>query len=124
MAPPHISIVEDDASLRDALVALFASVGWTSSGHGSVEDFIHSPDVDNSDCVITDIQLPGLSGVELALRLRQSPRPSPVIIITARSEQALLQRAALSGALCVLIKPFSVDDLLACVEKALADRPG
>jgi FixJ family two-component response regulator len=121
---PRISIVEDDASLRDALMTLFAAVGWIGSGHGSAEAFLESGEAGSADCVVTDLQLPGLSGIDLALRLRDATPSPPVVIITARGETDLLSRAAATGALCVLRKPFAADALLACVEKALARRQG
>lgn len=124
MRPPRIAVIDDDASLRDALLALFASVGWTGSGHGSAEAFLASREAETVDGVVTDLQLPGLSGIDLALRLRQAARSPPVIIVTARGEAERLDRARLTGAVCVLLKPFAAADLLACVEKALARRQG
>jgi FixJ family two-component response regulator len=122
-SPPRISIIDDDASLREALVGLVRSVGYRGSGHGSAEAFLRSGETETADCLITDLQLPGLSGMDLALRLRQAPRAPPIIIIiTARTETALLTRAAQTGALCVLRKPFAADALLSCLERALAAR--
>ena len=109
-------------ALRLALIALVRSAGYAASGHGSAEAFLDSGEVLTADALVTDIQLPGISGVELALRLRDLPRAPPVIIITARTETVLLSRAAQTGALCVLRKPFAADDLLACLERALASR--
>ncbi|AYV46732.1 response regulator [Caulobacter flavus] len=121
-SPARIAIIDDDTSLREALIALVRSVGHVGTGHGSAEDFLESGEAGAADCLITDIRLPGLSGVDLALQLRAASTGPPVVIITARTETALLARAAQSGALCVLRKPFAADDLLDCLERALADR--
>ncbi len=72
--------------------------------------------------VSVETVVPGMNGVDLVFRLRESPRPPAVIIITARTEVSLLARAGQTGALCILRKPFAADDLLACLETALAAR--
>lgn len=120
--PPRVAIIDDDRSLRDALVALIRSVGYAGAGYGSAEAFLEGGEIENADCLITDIQLPGLSGIDLALRLAEMAKAPPVIIITARTEAAMLARAAQTGALCVLRKPFEAEELLACLERALASR--
>jgi FixJ family two-component response regulator len=119
---PHVAVIDDDGSLRDALVALIRSVGYAGAGYGSAEAFLESDEAGAADCLITDIQLPGLSGIDLALKLRGMAKAPPVIIITARTEATMLARAAQTGALCVLRKPFAAEDLLACLERALASR--
>lgn len=121
-SPARISIIDDDTSLREALIALVRSVGHAGSGHGSAEAFLESGEASTADCLITDIKLPGISGVDLAARLGEDLCGPPVVIITARTETALLAKAAASGALCVLRKPFAADDLLDCLERALAGR--
>lgn len=119
---PRVAIIDDDGSLRDALIALVRSVGYAGAGYDCAEAFLESREGRGADCVITDIQLPGLSGVDLALKLRDEATAPPVIIITARTESTILDRAAQTGALCVLHKPFAAEDLLACLERALVSR--
>jgi FixJ family two-component response regulator len=117
--PPLISIVEDDESLRQAMVGLVRSLGYRASPHPSAEAFLAAEEAGQSACIITDIQMPGLSGIELKQRLSASGADLPVIMVTARTEDALHERARASGALCVLKKPFTAEALIACVERAL-----
>jgi FixJ family two-component response regulator len=117
--PTRISIVDDDPPLLEALIALLRSVGHQASGHDSAEAFLESGEAAVIDCLITDIELPGMSGMDLTLRLREAARAPAVIIITGRTETSLLARAVQTGALCVLRKPFAADELLACLERAL-----
>lgn len=115
-----ISIVDDDASLRDALVGLVRSLGYRARGHASAEDFLASSGAQDSACIITDIQMPGLSGIELKERLEKDGCTAPVIMITARLEPGIAEKAAASGVLCVLKKPFAAEALIACLDRALA----
>jgi FixJ family two-component response regulator len=117
---PLIAIIDDDASLRLALVGLVRSLGYRATGFGSAEEFLAADNANQSACIVTDIQMPGLSGIELKLKLNQDGNPAPVIMITARTEQGLRDRAFASGAVCVLQKPFAAETLIACLEKALA----
>jgi len=117
---PLIAIIDDDASLRTALVGLVRSLGYRATGFGSAEEFLAADNPAESACIVTDIQMPGLSGIELKHRLSQDGCTAPVIMITARTEQGLRDRAFASGAVCVLQKPFAAEALIACLEKALA----
>jgi FixJ family two-component response regulator len=114
-----ISIVDDDASMRDALVGLLRSLGYDARGFASAEDFLASDELDRFSCAITDIQMPGMSGFELKRRLDECHRRLPVIMITARSEPGLREQAKFSGASCFLRKPFETETLIDCLEKAL-----
>lgn len=116
---PLISVVEDDPSLRDAMVGLVESLGYRAAGHPSAEAFLKDGDL-ASDCVITDIQMPGLSGIELKQRLVELGNAVPVIMVTARTEAALLDKARESGPMCLLQKPFTAEALIACLKSALA----
>ena len=115
-----ISIVEDDESLRLALVGLMKCVGYSASGYESAERFLANGAASASDCIITDIHMPGLSGIELTERLRADGHDVPVIMISARSDPGIEQKAMASGAACFLKKPFEMDELIACVEDALS----
>jgi FixJ family two-component response regulator len=117
---PLIAIIDDDASLRAALIGLVRSHGYRASGFASAEAFLESGAARSSACIVTDIQMPGLSGIDLKQRLVECGYDAPVIMITARTERGLHERAAASGALSVLRKPFAPDDLVACIEHALA----
>lgn len=118
-----VAIIDDDDSLRTALVGLVRSLGYESDGFGSAEEFLAAaPD---SDCIVTDIHMPGLSGIDLKHELVRRGNPTPVIMITARDDKGLEQRARSSGASCFLKKPFEASELITCIESALkrSDAP-
>jgi FixJ family two-component response regulator len=119
--PPIIAIVEDDESLRSALTGLVRSLGYRAEPFGSAEDLLGWEARRSFACIVTDIQLPGLSGIEMKQRLSAAGCTAPAIMITARTETELEQRALASGALCVLRKPFDADVLIACLKRALAE---
>lgn len=117
---PLISIVEDDESLRLAVVGLVRSLGYRTLAFGSAEAFLAADEARTSNCVVTDIQMPGISGIELKQKLAAEGVAVPVIMVTARTEPALHERAMASGAFCLLKKPFTADALIACLDRALA----
>ncbi|WP_430396828.1 response regulator transcription factor [Ferrovibrio sp.] len=117
---PQIAIVDDDDSMRQALVALIRSFGFAASAYGSAEEFLAAPALQQADCLVTDIHMPGLSGIELKRKLTERGIALPVIMITARAEAGLEEKAMASGALFVLRKPFEADVLVNCIEQALA----
>jgi FixJ family two-component response regulator len=116
-AAPLVAIIDDDESLRLALVGLVRSEGLDAKGFPSAEDFLGSGAA--VACVITDIQMPGMSGIDLKEALAARQCSVPVIMITARSEPGLEERARASGAACYLKKPFEASELLGCIAKAL-----
>jgi FixJ family two-component response regulator len=118
-AGPLISIIDDDESMRRAVVALIRSSGYDARGFESAEEFLASGAVQSFACIITDIQMPGMSGIELKQHLAASQCSVPVIMITARPDPGLEQKANASGAACFLRKPFEADALIRCVESAL-----
>jgi FixJ family two-component response regulator len=114
-----IAIVDDDQSMRMALVRLIRSLGHEARGFASAEDFLQSGAVDSADCLITDIQMPGMSGIDLKRRLSDQNLELPVIMITARADPGLEEQARATGAFCFLRKPFEAEALIGCLEKAL-----
>ncbi|MDQ8029990.1 MAG: response regulator [Brevundimonas sp.] len=112
--------MEDDDSLRIAMSGLLDSLGYRVTTYASAEAFLDDPEGSRSDCIITDIQMPGLSGIELKQRLDRLGVTTPVIMVTARTEAVLHARARASGAICVLQKPFQEADLVRCIEGVLA----
>ncbi|SUS03375.1 DNA-binding response regulator, LuxR family [uncultured Defluviicoccus sp.] len=118
MPEPLISIIDDDDSLRAALVGLVRSLGYKASEFASAEEFLAAAPA--SACIVTDIQMPGISGIDLKNELVRKGDATPVIMITARAEPGLEQRARASGASCFLRKPFEASDLVSCIESALA----
>lgn len=117
---PLVSIIDDDDSLRTALVGLVRSLGYGASGFANAEAFLAADEAHASAAIVTDIQMPGLSGIALKARLSADGCAAPVIMITARTEPGLKERAFASGAFCVLTKPFAAEALIECLERALA----
>jgi FixJ family two-component response regulator len=115
-----ICIIDDDLSLQKALVRLIQSFGYAARGFGSAEAFIGSDAMSNCSCVVTDIQMPGMSGFDLNQIMKDHTHPVPVIMITARTETELEQNALASGALCFLRKPIDSNMLAECLSKALS----
>jgi FixJ family two-component response regulator len=105
--------------MRNAVVALVRSAGYEARGFASAEKFLASGEVQSCACVITDIHMPGMSGVELKQHLAASQNAVPVIMITARHDLDLEAKALASGAACFLRKPFDAAHLIGCVENAL-----
>jgi len=116
---PLIAVIDDDEPFRTALVESLCSFGFSVRGFGSAEDFISGGQQVSCDCIVTDIHMPGMSGLDLKQLLVASGCPTPVIMITARAEPWLEDRAASIGAVGVLRKPFKSDTLISCLEKAL-----
>src|SRR5215468_9795990 len=116
-----ISIVDDDLAVREMLVSLTRSLGYDALGFASAEEFLASADFGRFACAITDIHMPGMNGFELQKQLHQRNESFPVIMITARTEPDLERKAISSGAIGFLRKPFDVEMLVGCIEKALGD---
>jgi FixJ family two-component response regulator len=100
-------------------MALMRSEGYEARSFASAEEFLGSGEVASFACIITDIQMPGMSGIELKQHLSTIQCPVPVIMITARHDADLEGRALASGAVCFLRKPFDADALIHCLGNAL-----
>jgi FixJ family two-component response regulator len=116
---PLIAVIDDDEPFRTALVESLCSLGYRARGFASAEEFFAVSGESSCDCVITDIHMPGMSGLDLQRLLMARERRVPVIMITARGDPGLEARAAASGAVCLLRKPFGADALIGYLEKAL-----
>jgi FixJ family two-component response regulator len=116
-----ISIVDDDESVRDATEGLLRSLGYGASVFASAEDFLQSGRVDDTSCLITDVRMPGMSGVELHSLLIAQGNRTPVIFMTANPEQAIRSVVMRAGAVGVLSKPFKEQNLIDCLNMALND---
>jgi CheY-like chemotaxis protein len=119
---PVISIVDDDASVRTATARLLRSLGFSAHAFASAQEFLSSPRMIDTSCLIADVQMPGMSGVELQEHLTAHGHSTPIIFITAFPEQQIRERAMNGGAIGFLSKPFDESRLLECVERALARR--
>lgn len=119
---PQISIVDDDDSVREALKSLIDSVGFRTEVFASGEEFLNSSGISHTDCLITDIRMPGMSGLELQERLHASGAAIPIVFISAHDDREARARAMRGGAIDFLQKPFSEDSLLhaidACLDKS------
>jgi len=113
-----IAVIDDDESFRIALVESLSSLGYGARGFASAEEFIAVDGDGSCDCVITDIHMPGMSGFDLKRLLAARGSATPVIMITAHAEPSLEVKAATSGAVCLLRKPFETDALIDCLESA------
>ncbi|MBX9828053.1 MAG: response regulator [Xanthobacteraceae bacterium] len=123
MPKPHIiSIVDDDPSVRDALLDLMNSLGLAAEAFASAEAFLASESIPSVSCLIADVRMPAMSGVELHGRLRSSGRSIPTILITAHPSEEVQASALKDGVVRYLTKPFSDGDLIAAIDAALAFR--
>jgi FixJ family two-component response regulator len=114
-----IAIVDDDHSVREALTSLVRSLGFIAMGFECAEDLLKSRRRRNVSCVIADVQMPGITGIELHDRLVASGEPIPTILITAFPDERSRERALRAGVIGYLTKPFSENELLACIRSSL-----
>ena len=114
-----IMIVDDDDSMRRAVRRLVKSHGFTVETFASAEDFLAADQLDQTACLVLDVQMPGLNGLELQGQLVASGRRIPIVFITAFNDEDARRRALKAGALCYLVKPFAESDLLNCIARAL-----
>jgi FixJ family two-component response regulator len=114
-----VAIVDDDTSMRNALQGLLKSVGLPSRAFASAEEFLDSGEQHQTACLITDIRMPGISGLELQSRLNAENCRIPTIFITAHGDTQMRMRALRAGAVEFLAKPFDDEALLETVRAAL-----
>ena len=119
MTSPLVSVIDDDESLCSSLADLLRSVGYRVEQYGSAEAFLTSSNLPTLDCILADIHMPGMSGLDLLRELRDQGVTTPVILITALSDKHLDAEAISLGAQCLLRKPFETNSLLECVERSL-----
>jgi len=119
---PLISVVDDDDSIRESLRGLIRSVGFAVNVFASAEEFLNSDHLHNTDCLILDVRMPGMNGLELQRQLAISDRKLPVIFITAHGDEEARSRALNGGAVDYLLKPFSEEALLNAIDAALKSR--
>jgi FixJ family two-component response regulator len=117
-----ISIVDDDESVREATKGWVRSLGYGATAFASVEEFLQSNRVNDTECVISDVQMPGLSGVELQSHLIAQGNRTPIIFVTASLEERTRTRALKAGAIGFLTKPFDEERLIKYIHAALSGR--
>ena len=116
---PVIAIVDDDQSVREALTSLVRSLGYAAIAFERAEDLLSSRRRHGASCLIADVQMPGMTGLDLHNQLVTSGQPIPTILITAFPDETMRERALRAGVIGYLTKPFSEDDLLACIRSTL-----
>jgi FixJ family two-component response regulator len=117
---PVIAIVDDDRSIREALDDLILSCGYQSRLFTSAEEYLAAPDRTSIDCMLVDVKMPGLTGIELqaVLNEQDAPRP-PMIFMTSYSDNKTKAAAMSGGAFAFLGKPVNFNQLVQCLEQAL-----
>ena len=116
---PLIAIVDDDDFSRESMSRLMRSLGYPVEAFSSAVDFLASRRLDETACLIADIQMPGMTGVELYARLIETGQKIPTILVTAYPDEATRARALKDGIVCYLPKPFDDNDLMDCVRKVV-----
>ena len=119
---PLIAIVDDDESFRRAITSFIRSIGYGAAAFDSADALLESDQIQNIDCLITDLQMPGMTGIELQDRLIAQGHCLPVIFITAFPGIKARAQALARGAVGFLGKPFNDQRLVACLNEALTAR--
>ncbi len=118
-APSVISVIDDDASVRIATNNLLMSRGYVVHTFASAEEFLGSGRIEETCCVIADVQMAAMSGLDLLASLRARGHHAPFIFITAFPDDGIRARAMKAGAVCFLAKPFAAPSLINCLDAAL-----
>src|ERR1700693_3943672 len=116
---PTVFIVDDDRDVRESLQDLLESVGLPSKSFGTAQEFLSSPRNDGPSCLILDVRLPGISGLDLQHELKRGRISIPIIFLTAHADVPMSVKAMKSGAVEFLTKPFRHQDLLDAVQRSL-----
>jgi FixJ family two-component response regulator len=119
---PHLSVVDDDESVREALPDLLRELGFTVEAFSSAEEFLASGAVRRTGCIILDIMMPGMSGLDLQRELERRRPTIPIVFITAHGDDSSRPGSITGGAIDCLLKPFSEQVLLDAVNAALGRR--
>lgn len=119
---PLIAIVDDDESVRTAMGGMVESFGYSPLTFESGEEFLKSDKLPDASCLILDVQMPGMNGLELFGTLMAKGRKIPTIFVTAFPEPRVRERALRAGGVCFLSKPFARNDLFGCIQTALGKQ--
>lgn len=119
MTIPFVAIIDDDEALCSSLADLMRSIGYRADPFTSAETFLMTSSRSGCDCIIADIHMPGMGGLNLIRELHNQGIVTPVVLITALPDKHLDEEASSLGALCLLRKPFETSSLLDCVERSL-----
>ena len=116
---PLISLVDDDESVRESLPDLLREFGFAARAFTSGEEFLSSDSIGQTTCLILDVAMPGMTGLDLQLELRRRGHEIPVIFITAQKDESIREQAFKQGAVKFLYKPFSDTALLEALNAAI-----
>jgi FixJ family two-component response regulator len=116
---PQVAIIDDDASVRDAIGNFVRALGYASQTYASAEVFIESGQLPQTGCVIADVHMPGMSGIDLLRHLTGIHSEVPVLLMTAFPQDATRKIALRNGAIGYLAKPLAEDGLVTCLERAV-----
>jgi len=119
---PAVAIVDDDESMRDTTKDLFDSAGYPAATFDSAQSFLASGRLSDFGCLVADMRMPGMSGLELHEHLAATGTPLPTVLVTAYPDERSRARAREAGVICYLAKPCSPEELLACVDTALQEN--
>jgi FixJ family two-component response regulator len=114
-----IAVIDDDDAVRESVAGLVTQLGCRVEMFASASEFLAFPELLVTSCIITDVQMPQMSGIELHDRLRAQGYNIPTILVTGYPDEEARTRALACGVICYLSKPFDKDDLLSCVRTAL-----
>ena len=117
-----ISIVDDDMAVLEATSSLLESHGYLTAAFGSAQEFLQSPQLGDTMCLVTDVRMPGVSGIDLQERLIGAGHRIPTIVMTAHGDKHVREAALRWGALAFLTKPVNAERLLSCLQGALVTR--
>jgi FixJ family two-component response regulator len=116
-AIPIIAIVDDDDAVREATAAFVRSLGYSASTFASAEEFLKSEQVGDTSCLITDVRMPGMSGIDLQFRLIADGHRIPIIFMTGHPDDSVRKRAMKAGAVGFLAEPVDTDRLSGYLDK-------
>lgn len=119
-----VSIIDDDESAREAVAGLVRALGFDVAEFPGAADFLKSAQVSRTACLIADMRMPGMTGLDLYRHLITVGTPIPTVLVTAYPDEAVRARASKAGIRCYLAKPLEPDALLRCIRSALADAAG
>jgi len=114
-------VVDDDESVRESLPDLLKEFGFTVLAFSSADEFLASDSVDQATCLVLDIVMPGMSGLDLQKELKNRGHKIPIIFITAQKDEAIRKRVLDQGAVDILLKPFSDTALREALSKAVGE---
>jgi FixJ family two-component response regulator len=121
---PIVSIVDDDKAVGNAIEVLMRSIGLVAQAFSSAEEFLRSPELSRTGCLVVDFDMPNMNGLDLHNNLSLLGKEIPTVLITAYPSDEIRARAFRAGVICYLPKPFDESDLLSCIQTALDRAKG